>query len=48
MKMAAGDHLDFEDDYYVSRIKGIYTINKITPAFVDRSNGSKVIAFIVF
>jgi hypothetical protein len=29
--MAAGGHLHFDDDYYVSRIKGIYTMNKMTP-----------------
>jgi hypothetical protein len=29
--MAAGGHLHFDDDNYVSRIKGIYTVNKKTP-----------------
>jgi hypothetical protein len=31
--MAAGDHLHFDDDYYVFRIKGIYTLNKMTPVW---------------
>jgi hypothetical protein len=26
--MAGGSHLHFADDYYVSRIKGNYTMNK--------------------
>jgi hypothetical protein len=31
--MAAGGHLHFEDDYYVSGIKGIYNMNKMTPVW---------------
>jgi hypothetical protein len=31
--MAAGGHLQFDDDYYVSRIKDIYTMNKMTPVW---------------
>jgi hypothetical protein len=31
--MAAGGHLYFDNDHYVSRIKGIYTMNKMTPVW---------------
>jgi hypothetical protein len=31
--MAAGGHFHFGDDNYVSRNKGIYTVNKMTPVW---------------
>jgi hypothetical protein len=31
IKVATGGHLHFADDSYVSRIKGNYTMNKMTP-----------------
>jgi hypothetical protein len=46
--MAAGGRLHFDDDYYVSRNKGNYTKNKMTPVWHDQSNGFEVITFIGF
>jgi hypothetical protein len=31
--MAAGGHLDFDNDHYVCRIKGNSTMNKMTPVW---------------
>jgi hypothetical protein len=46
--MAAGGHLDVDNDRNVSGIKVNPTLNKMTMFDVNRYNGSEVIAFNVF
>jgi hypothetical protein len=46
--MAAGGHIKFDDYYYYLELTEFTQLTKRRRFGVDRTNGSEVIAFIVF